>query len=174
MRAAQLTAGAQPPFEQPAPSHAPTPAPCCCCLCCCRAVAQPWPLPALSTAPRRLVLPPLPPGAPFSSAYQVVMLLDQREQYCRAGPGGKTLGRTGGQGAQRLRGHAPAHACSALPSCSCVHLPRPLAGPPAPGSESLARYVSSLDGSGVAVDARVTLPVGDVLWVAQHKTSRQR
>jgi len=56
--------------------------------------ARPWQVPLLSQQ-QSLPLPPLPPGATFASQYDVVLLIDQREQYSRTGHGARTLNRTG-------------------------------------------------------------------------------
>lgn len=61
----------------------------------CREQARPWQAPLLGQE-LVLPLPPLPAGARFDSQYDVLLLIDQREQYSRAGgPGACTLNRTG-------------------------------------------------------------------------------
>jgi hypothetical protein len=87
-----------------------------------RSAARPWALPPLS-APLSLHLPPLPPGVPFSRHYSVVLLIDQREQYSRTGPGGRPVGRAGAcVSVEALLGNEAS--CSWL--CMCVlKVPRP-------------------------------------------------
>jgi hypothetical protein len=63
-------------------------------LCVDRDVVRPWQAPLLDTE-LSLPLPPLPAGARFDSQYDVVLLIDQREQYSRAAPGARTMTRTG-------------------------------------------------------------------------------
>jgi hypothetical protein len=66
----------------------------CSAFCFCRDVARPWAAPLLST-PLQLRLPPLPPGQCFADCYELVLLIDQREQYGRYAAGARPLGRTG-------------------------------------------------------------------------------
>jgi hypothetical protein len=47
--------------------------------------------------------------------------------------------------------------------CSCDHL-----------AESLRKHAGAIAAHGVTVDSSVTLPCGDVAWVAQHKVTKQR
>ncbi|KAF6260853.1 hypothetical protein COO60DRAFT_838915 [Scenedesmus sp. NREL 46B-D3] len=54
---------------------------------------RPWAAPLLS-APLRLRLPPLPPGRCFADVYDLLLLIDQREQYGRYAAGARPLGRT--------------------------------------------------------------------------------
>ena len=48
---------------------------------------------------------------------------------------------------------------------TCYHLRPP---------ESLRHHAAAIAAQGVTVDSSVTLPCGDVAWVAQHKVTRQR
>jgi hypothetical protein len=41
-------------------------------------------------------------------------------------------------------------------------------------AESLRKHAGAIAAQGVAVDSSVTLPCGDVAWVAQHKVTKQR
>lgn len=72
------------------------------------AATRPWAAPFLSQ-PLCLRLPSLGPGQVFSDVYELVLLIDQREQYGRTQAGARTLGRTG----------APAAGASQQP-CSAV------------------------------------------------------
>lgn len=158
-----------------------------------------------------------------------MLLIDQREQYSRSGPGARTLNRTGwwmcvcvggvsegvgGEKQSRMArdgshwdravgvggvggwggGGATDHACmaalhgrflTALPNAPCTFLSPScsrfkctLPPPPAPPfqcpPESLRHHAAAIAAQGVTVDSSVTLPCGDVAWVAQHKTTKQR
>ncbi|GAX82301.1 hypothetical protein CEUSTIGMA_g9730.t1 [Chlamydomonas eustigma] len=73
-----------------------------------------------------LRVPPLPRGVPFEELYEVVLVLDQREQ----------IERTGGKGR----------------------------------TESLTAHAQRIRDKGVAVISDLTLPVGDAVWVARHRS----
>lgn len=78
------------------------------------ASTRPWQVPPLDT-PLCLSLPPLPPGSRFDSHYQLVLLIDQREQYTRTAVAGAGGGQKGGGG--RTLGRAGAWMCGGCVGC---------------------------------------------------------
>ena len=55
-------------------------------------------------APPGVRLPPLPPGVPFAQEYDIVLLVDNREQFAHGATGGRTAGAQEGMARLQQRG----------------------------------------------------------------------
>lgn len=109
----------------------------------------------------RLRLPPLAPGQAFASAYEVVLLVDQREQLARGG-----MGRNGALMCVRAWVFAGGRGgASKLAHCLTLFFQHSKQS-----TEALDRHLAELRRQGVPVE-KVTLNCGDMLWVARSRTA---
>jgi crossover junction endonuclease MUS81 len=104
-------------------------------------------------------LPPLPAGVPFAQEYDIVLLVDNREQFAHGASGGRAQGMQEGMARLTQRGARRAR-CTRMwhVRACCVHTP---ADPPPPPRPPTA-------GAGVVAETR-QLCIGDALWIARSR-----